>query len=286
MGQDYLTDSQLKAIMPLCNAEKRKIFTPYLNLSMAYFRINTELRVSMYLAHLAHESTDLTPWVENLNYSASRLTQVWSRRFPTLEAAAPYAHNPKALANKVYNGRMGNRIGTNDGFLYRGRAPLQATGRDMYAKLTESIGRDFNVDFVANPDLLLTVQYCFLSSAWIFAVEKNCLPLADRRDLEGTTRRINGGTNGLKDRLQNYRTALAVLPDSFNLKSYAQFQTEMFGSERVIANASKANNQSRLTVTNQDLIHLDIPTTSAAPADNSPQDGPSDVPSENFSSDS
>jgi putative chitinase len=286
MGQDYLTDSQLKAIMPLLSAEKRRRFTPYLNLSMAYFDINTERRVSMYLAQLAHESTDLTRWVENLNYSAARLTQVWRNRFPSIEAAKPFANNPQALANRVYNGRMGNRTGSNDGWNYRGRAPMQATGRDMYEKLTASIGHDFNVDFVKNPDLLLQVQYGFLASAWIFAVEKKCLSLADARDIETCTRRINGGTNGLKDRLQNYRTALAVLPDKFSLKSYDEFQTEMFGDEMIIADAAKADNQSRLAITNQDLINLEIPQNSAAPADVLSQDNPSNNPSENLQFDS
>lgn len=282
---DYLTDSQLKAIMPLCNAEKRKAYVPFLNLSMAYFQINTELRVSMYLAQLAHESTDLTRWVENLNYSARRLTQVWSNRFPTLAAAEPFANNPQALANKVYNGRMGNRTASNDGWTYRGRAPIQATGRDMYAVLTKAFEK-FGVDFVRSPDLLLQVQWGFMASAYIFAVEKNCLPFADRRDLQGCTKRINGGYNGLADRLQNYRTALAVLPDEFRLKSYAEFDREIFADRQNEINAVRSDTQSRLTVTNQDLqFELDdesavnpVENTHSQPTQNQQAEALSQIP--------
>lgn len=268
MGLDFLTDSQLKAIMPLVNPEKRRVYLPWLNISMARFNINTELRVAMYLAQLAHESTDLTRWVENLNYSAKRMTQVWPRRFPNITAATPYAHNPTALANKSYNGRMGNRVGSNDGWDFRGRAPLQATGRDMYAAITRAIGEEFGADFVQQPDLLLQVKFGFLASAWIFAVEKKCLPLADAKNLRGCTVRINGGTTGLSDRLANYRVALSVLPDSFRLKSYQDFMRE-FDNEVVAVDAQRSDlSTSRLDVTNQEVFDVaTIPDDeSSAPA--------------------
>lgn len=271
MGSDYLKDSQLKAIMPLCNPEKRKIYLPWINISMAYYSINTELRVSMYLAQIAHESTDLSRWVENLNYSAKRMTQVWPSRYPTISAAQPYAHNPQALANKSYNGRMGNRVGSNDGWTYRGRSPLQATGRDMYEAATRSVGKDFGVDFVRNPDLLLEVKYGFLVSAWIFAVEKRCLPLADAKNIRGCTIKINGGTTGLADRMQNYRTALSVLPDSFSLKSYDEFMSEVGAEAEQVA--SRSDNESRLDVSNKEIYTI----STEAPHDDDSEIGDAEV---------
>jgi putative chitinase len=267
MGKDTLSDAQLKAIMPLCNPEKRKLYLPWLNLSMAYFEINTELRGAMYLAQLAHESTDLTHWEENLNYSAGRLTQVWPHRFPTLSAASPYAHNPIALANKTYGGRMGNRANSNDGWMYRGRGPIQITGKDLYQELTDALGADFNVDFVANPELLLSVQWGLMASAWVFAVNKKCLPLADNKNVRQCTIRINGGENGLASRLENYRRAVQVLPDTFNLKDYDTLKKD-FG-ERLSTAGTSTVQPSRLDVSNQEVFQpVPDPSTddAAAPA--------------------
>lgn len=212
-----LTSAQLKAVMPLLPAAKRELFLPYLNAAMAEFNINTEKRIAMFLAQVAQESLQLSKWIENLNYSARRLTEVWDKRFPNLQAALPYAHNPCALANKVYNGRMGNRVGTEDGFVFRGRCPIQATGREMYAEATAGVGARYGVDFVKNPDLLLQPKYGFLVAAWIFAVEKDCLALADRGDVRTCTLRINGGLHGLAERTDYYQHALRVLPDDFKL---------------------------------------------------------------------
>lgn len=210
-----LTAPMLRQIMPKLTPEKAEEYLPFLLAGMAEFRINNELRVAAYLAQLAHESNQLTRWIENLNYTAGRLTQVWPRRFPSLAAAQPYAHNPQALANRVYNGRMGNRAGSNDGWLYLGRMPMQATGRDMYELLSELL----EVDLLSNPDLCLKPEIAFRASAAIFARVKNCNQLADGilthpDNFTLITRRINGGTTGLNDRLEYFRRARRVLPDN------------------------------------------------------------------------
>lgn len=106
------------------------------------------------LATVRHEvGAGMVPIVENMNYTARRITQVWPSRFPTLASAQPYAHNPRKLANKVYGGRLGNeKDGTddNDGFDYRGRGiGAQFTGKNQYEKW----GRIFGVDLVNNPEL-------------------------------------------------------------------------------------------------------------------------------------
>lgn len=104
------------------------------------------------LATAAHETGyKFTPVTENLNYSnPQRITQVWPSRFPNLSSAQPYVKNPRGLANKVYNGRMGNN-GPEDGWNYRGRGHVQITGKGMYDKAGKKIG----VDLVNNPELSL-----------------------------------------------------------------------------------------------------------------------------------
>lgn len=105
------------------------------------------------LATAYHETGfNMAPNVENLNYtSAARIQAVWPSRFPTLTSAAPYVRSPALLANKVYNGRMGNAIGSNDGWNFRGRGQVHLTGRANYERASQKIG----VDLVSNPDLAL-----------------------------------------------------------------------------------------------------------------------------------
>jgi putative chitinase len=213
-----LTVQMLRQIMPRLSAEKAREYLPFLIAGMEEFKINNELRIAAYLSQLAHESNQLTRWVENLNYSAGRLTEVWSNRFPTLASAQPFAKNPQALANRVYNGRMGNRSGSDDGWKYRGRMPMQATGRDMYELLSDLLG----IDLLTNPDLCLKPEIAFRASAAIFARVKNCNQLADGlihhpANFKIITKRINGGYNGLEDRLEYYRRARRVLPDNIQI---------------------------------------------------------------------
>src|SRR6266516_4516276 len=89
------------------------------------YGIDTPLLIAHVMAQISHECGAGHDVVENLNYTASRMTQVWPSRFPTVSSAVPYANNPKALANKVYNGRMGNRAGSDDGWNFRGRGGSQ-----------------------------------------------------------------------------------------------------------------------------------------------------------------
>jgi putative chitinase len=111
--------------------------------------------------------------VENLNYTAKRMMAVWPKRFPTLASAMPYAGNPKALANKTYNGRMGNRPGSDDGWNYRGRGGTQTTGHDGY----EATGRAVGLDLLSDPDLVNTPEH-FLETAAADFVKCGCLPFA------------------------------------------------------------------------------------------------------------
>lgn len=213
-----LTSEILRQIMPTLPKAKRDVFAPMLDASMAEFEINNERRIAAYLANLAHESANLTRWEENLNYSAKRLTQVWPGRFPTIAEATPFAHNPETLANKTYGGRMGNNK-PGDGYKYRGRFPLQMTGKSLYLKASEALGLP---ELYTDPDAVMNDPMTgFRVSAWIFAREKGGNQLADKLQIKALTKAINGGYNGLQERIDLFNRGLRVLPDDFKLTASA-----------------------------------------------------------------
>jgi putative chitinase len=177
----------------------------------AKFDINTGARLADFLAQTAHESSDYTRRVENLNYTASRLTAVWPKRFHTLDDAKPYAQNPPALANFVYADRMGNSQ-TGDGWRYRGRGFLQVTGRENYREVTRLL-READVvcpDFIIDPDALSEPRWAAMSAAALWQ-HWDLNELADAGEFTKQTIKINGGTNGLEDRLKRRARARAAL---------------------------------------------------------------------------
>ena len=145
-----------------------------------------------FLGQILHESGLLTTFTENLNYSAERLRVVWPGRFPTLADARPYAHNPEALANRVYGGRLGN-TDPGDGWRYRGRSPIQLTGKDNYARVGELMGQDL----VTMPELL--EQPRFALEACIHWWEDR-IPDSMIGDVTKISTRVNGALLGLADR--------------------------------------------------------------------------------------
>src|SRR3954454_11146915 len=179
----------------------------------AKYGIDSPLLVAHVMAQISHECGAGHEVVENLNYTASRMMQVWPRRFPTLEAATPYAGNPRALANKVYNGRMGNAAGSDDGWNFRGRGAAQTTGREGYARLAKATG----LDLEHFPDLVNDPQR-FLECGVADFILCGCLPFARADDVLNVTRRLNGGTVGLAQRqawLAKWRAALGSGPIVF-----------------------------------------------------------------------
>lgn len=158
--------------------------------------LDTDLEVASFVAQLAHESNEFSRLEENLNYSAPRLMQVWPRRFPDMATAEQYAHKPEKLANNVYGLRLGNGgPETGDGWRYRGRGPIQITGRRNYARLEAAI----SVPVLSAPDLLLQ-PYAGIRSAlwyWDFAKLDNH---DDDDDVRAETRLVNGGEHGLAQR--------------------------------------------------------------------------------------
>jgi putative chitinase len=169
------------------------------------YDINNPERQACFLAQVMHESNSFKALSENLNYSALGLTKTWPSRFPDLETADKYAHNPEKIANKVYAGRMGN-IEEGDGWKYHGRGLIQLTGRENYA----NFGHNASVDVLSNPDLLTTPEYAALSAGWYWN-KRNLNELADKLDIEGITKKINGGTIGLEDRKARTQKVLAIL---------------------------------------------------------------------------
>lgn len=162
------------------------------------YKINTCLRVAHWFAQFGHESANFQRYEENLNYSAKRLMAVWPKRFPANPVAGQFradhfAHNPEALANVVYGGRMGN-VSPGDGWKYRGRGPM-ITGRENY-KMAE---RGTGLPLLANPDLAAEPEH-FTALACEYWDRRACNPLADRDDLEGITQVVNGGKIGLAER--------------------------------------------------------------------------------------
>lgn len=157
------------------------------------FNINTPLRLSHFFAQAVHES-NLKPIEENLLYSAKRLTEVFKKYFPTIDIANQYARNPQKIANRVYGNRIGNgNEASGDGFKFRGRGFYQLTGRNNYTALTKwAQSNGLNVDYVKNPDLLLTEADALISALWFWETN-NISYYADRDDVLSVSRIINVG---------------------------------------------------------------------------------------------
>lgn len=206
-----LTEQQLSRIMPAC--PNAATWTAALNSAMARFHIDSAPRMAAFLAQVAHESGQLTRLTENLNYSAKRLMQVWPKRFPTMEKAARYEKNPQKLANLVYAGRLGNGDeASGDGWRFRGRGLIQLTGRGNY----RAAGRGIGLELEQQPDLLEQPEAAALSAAWFWQSHglnelADCQGNDDSEDFTTITRRINGGTVGLKERLALWERAKQVL---------------------------------------------------------------------------
>lgn len=168
------------------------------------FEINTPLRLAHFLAQCGHESGGFRVVNENLNYSAKGLQGIFRKYFPTPALAEQYQRKPEKIANRVYGGRMGNGPeASGEGFKFRGRGYIQLTGKQNYTAFAKAIGEDV----VANPDLVAT-KYPLASAAWFF--HRNGLhKIADGGATDAVvtqvTRRVNGGTIGLADRIKHFK---------------------------------------------------------------------------------
>ena len=178
-----------------------------LNKLLPDYGIDTPQRVSAFLAQCAHESGGFTFLKENLNYKAASLRKVFSKYFPTDELAQQYAGKGEMIANRVYANRMGNgNEASGDGYRYCGRGLIQLTGKDNYTRYAESTEQSVE----EASEHLLTFEGCVQSAAWFWEAN-NLNQWADKGDIVTLTKRINGGTIGLEDRIKHYNHALHVL---------------------------------------------------------------------------
>jgi putative chitinase len=170
----------------------------------AKFQINSPLRLAHFLAQCGHESGGFKVTSENLNYSAKGLMGIFKKYFPTQQLAESYQRQPQKIANKVYANRMLNGDeNSGDGFKFRGRGYIQLTGKDNYTQFGKAIGEDI----ASNPDIV-SGKYALLSAAWFWS--KNGLnKLADGGSTDAVvtsiTKRVNGGTIGLADRIKHFK---------------------------------------------------------------------------------
>jgi putative chitinase len=176
---------------------------------MQKFAINTPLRLAHFLSQCAHESGNFRLTEENLNYSSRGLLGIFPKYFDATTAEL-YARKPEKIANIVYANRMGNGDkSTGDGWKFRGRGYIQLTGRVNYIEFSKAI----NEDMTMNPDTVAK-KYPLLSAAWFFSKSK-LNEVADKGDNIDTvtmiTKRINGGTIGIEDRIKKFREYYELL---------------------------------------------------------------------------
>jgi putative chitinase len=174
------------------------------------YEINTPERVAAFVAQCAHESGGFKFLKENLNYKAASLRKVFPKYFPDDEIANQYANHPnkqEAIASRIYANRMGNGDeASGDGFRYLGRGLIQLTGKNNYTIFAASI--DTPLEDI--PEYLQTFEGAVQSACW-FWEQNNLNQWADKGDILTLTKRINGGTIGLEDRIKHYQHALHVL---------------------------------------------------------------------------
>ena len=183
-----------------------KWYKPLMDTFIKY-NISTTQRQASFIGQCAHESGNFKTLEENLHYKAESLMKVWPSRFTDKIVADAYANNPEKIANKVYAGRMGNgNEESGEGWLYHGRGLIQLTGKENYDRCGKAIG----VDLINQPQLLVEPNYACLSAGWFW--NKAVLnDLADAQEYGQMTKRINGGTLGLDDRIAKITKAKEVL---------------------------------------------------------------------------
>lgn len=203
-----LTKDQLKQLLP-----KNPYIDHWFNaLSqlLPEYEINTPRRVAAFVAQCAHESGGFMVLKENLNYKAATLRKIFPKYFPDDAIANRYASLPnkqEAIANKVYASRMGNGPEeSGDGFRFCGRGLIQLTGRDNYTFFAGSLG----ISVEEASEYLQTFEGAAQSACWFWETNK-LNQFADSGDIVTLTKRINGGTIGLEDRIKHYEHALHIL---------------------------------------------------------------------------
>ncbi len=192
-----ITPEKFHAIFPSCKNPSGWVAA--MSDMFPVYGMKTKERQAMFIAQCGHESGGWSRFEENLRYTAPRLVQIFKKYFPTLEAAKHYEGKPQMIASKVYGNRMGNGPeASGDGWKFRGRGPIQLTGKNNYTAFsTDTTG---SLQYVDNPDLVAKdVGVCLKSALWYWQVNNLNEP-SDARDVKTVTKRINGGFIGLEER--------------------------------------------------------------------------------------
>jgi putative chitinase len=210
-----LTTEQFRKLFP--RAQEPDKWVASMNAVFPVYQINTPRRIAAFLAQCGHESGGWTVFEENLNYSAKGLVGIFRKYFPNEALAAQYARQPRKIANRVYANRMGNGPEeSDDGWKFRGRGPIQLTGRNNYTQFAKDMFEDWQ-NVVENPDWVTADRdYALMSAIWFW--NKNGLnrwadesSSAESQAFITLTRRINGGTIGLDCRQKHFKEAMAEL---------------------------------------------------------------------------
>lgn len=174
--------------------------------------LTTRKQKAAFIGQCGHECGNFRILEENLNYRAATLLKLFPQTPRrtwgfTPESAAEYERQPKRIANRIYSNRMGNRDeASGDGWRFRGSGWLQLTGHSNFYHAGQAIG----VDFVMEPELVRTPKYAALTAGWFWSTHR-CNRFADVEDWTALTKKINGGTIGLEDRIKHIKQALTVL---------------------------------------------------------------------------
>jgi putative chitinase len=204
-----LTAEQFKQLFP--RAQDPQGWVDSMNNVFPNYELDSPKRIAAFLAQCGHESGGWTVFEENLNYSAKGLMGIFKKYFPDEATATAYQRQPEKIANKVYANRMGNGPeSSGDGWKYRGRGPIQLTGKDNYRAFAKEMFDDWE-NLFNNPDWVNADRdFALMSAIWFW--NKNKLNReADAGDIKTMTRKINGGYIGLEDRIHHYEDAIKLL---------------------------------------------------------------------------
>lgn len=221
----------------LTRAKNLPEWRAHLNFILPQYGIDTSKRLAAFFAQCGHESAGFSALVENLNYSAQGLANTWPNRYAERGTNGGYirksgklvpnslalriARNPELIANYTYANRMGNGSpDSGDGWKYRGRGIIQVTGKENYRICSRALFHDLTL--IDNPEYLSDIEYAIYSACWYWD-SRNLNAYADREDLLGMTKAINGGTNGLAERKHEYYRMIELIENDTN---FTGFETE------------------------------------------------------------
>lgn len=178
-----------------------------LNEAFDRYKISTLEEQACFMGQFSYECNNFKSLEENLNYKPETLMKLWSKRFPTMQDAQVYAHQPEKIANHIYQLRMGNRDeASGDGWRFRGSAICQLTGHDNFYHA----GKDLGIDLVINPDLARTLKWAAPIGGWFWSTH-GCNQLAQNNEFDKLTERINGGLFGAEERVEKIKQFLKVM---------------------------------------------------------------------------